>query len=200
MALTGYGLVARIAELGLDYRTQTSAGVDRSTGVGRVYRRRGNGGHLRNGSPPRHGLMLPRKERSNTPRAGGRIEMENREIRAALDRHWAASDANDFEAEHQLYHEDAVLEYPQSGERIRGRHNIQASRFAQPNKKRFTVRRILGAADLWITELVLTYDGQPTYTVSIMEFRDGRVVRETQYFGDPFEPGPSRVQWVERMH
>jgi ketosteroid isomerase-like protein len=78
--------------------------------------------------------------------------MEDRDIRAALDRHWAASDANDFEAEHQIYQEDAVLEYPQSGERIRGRHNIQASRFAQPNKKRFTVRRILGAADLWITE------------------------------------------------
>jgi ketosteroid isomerase-like protein len=69
--------------------------------------------------------------------------MEDREVRAALDRHWAASDANDFEAEHQIYQEDAVLEYPQSGERIRGRHNIQASRFAQPNKKRFTVRRII---------------------------------------------------------
>ena len=50
--------------------------------------------------------------------------MDDREIRAALDRHWAASDANDFEAEHRIYREDAVLEYPQSGERIRGRHNI----------------------------------------------------------------------------
>ena len=55
--------------------------------------------------------------------------MEDREIRAALDRDWAASDANDFEAEHQIYREDAVLEYPQSGERIRVRRNIQASRF-----------------------------------------------------------------------
>ena len=73
---------------------------------------------------------------------------EDQNIRAALDRHWAASDANDFEAEHEIYHDDAVLEYPQSGERIRGRDNIQASRFAQPNKKRFLVRRILGAADL----------------------------------------------------
>jgi uncharacterized protein GlcG (DUF336 family) len=121
-------------------------------------------------------------------------------IRAALSEHWAASDANDFSTEHQIYREDAILEYPQSGERIRGRHNIQASRFAQPNTKRFTVRRILGAANLWITELVLTYDAKPYYTVSIMEFRDGKVVRETQYFGDPFEPGPSRAQWVERMH
>ena len=80
--------------------------------------------------------------------------MEDHDIRAALDRHWAASDANDFEAEHQIYREDAVLEYPQSGERIRGRRNIQASRFAQPSRKRFTVRRILGAADLWVTEFV----------------------------------------------
>jgi hypothetical protein len=124
---------------------------------------------------------------------------EDGKIRAALDRHWAASDANDFETEHEIYRDDAVLEYPQSGERIRGRRNIQASRFAQPNKKRFTVQRILGAGDLWVTELVLTYDSAPTYTVSVMEFSDGKVARETQYFGDPFAPGPSRAQWVERM-
>ena len=120
-------------------------------------------------------------------------------IRAALERHWAASDANDFNNEHQIYREDAVLEYPQSGERIRGRDGIQASRMAQPNKKRFSVRRIIGAADLWVTEFILTYDGQPSYTVSIMEFSDGQVIRETQYFGDPFQPGPSRSQWVERI-
>ena len=125
--------------------------------------------------------------------------MQDREIRVALDRHWAASDASDFEEEHQIYREDAVLEYPQSGERIRGRRGIQSSRAAQPNRKRFTVRRITGAGNLWVTEYVLTYDGQPSYTVSIMEFLDGKVAHETQYFGDPFEPGPSRAQWVERM-
>ena len=125
--------------------------------------------------------------------------MEDGQIRAALDRHWTASDANDFEVEHQIYREDAVLEYPQSGERIRGRLKIQSSRAAQPNRKRFAVRRIIGVGDLWVTEFVLTYDGRPSYTVSIMEFLDGKVARETQYFGDPFEPGPSRAQWVERM-
>ncbi|MBV8663345.1 MAG: nuclear transport factor 2 family protein [Hyphomicrobiales bacterium] len=121
------------------------------------------------------------------------------DIRAALDAHWAASDANDFEAEHAIYREDALLEYPQSGERIRGRRNIQASRFAQPNAKRFEVRRIVGAGDLWVTEFILMYDGRPSYTVSVMEFLDGKVARETQYFAVPFEPGPSRAQWVERM-
>ncbi len=125
--------------------------------------------------------------------------MDDKEIRAALDRHWAASDASDFETEHDIYRDDAVLEYPQSGERIRGRRNIQASREAQPNRKRFTVRRIVGSGDLWVTEFVLSYDGKPSYTVSVMEFRDGKVARETQYFADPFEPGPSRAQWVERM-
>src|SRR5436309_9508001 len=128
-----------------------------------------------------------------------KIEMVDREIRPALNRHWAASDANDFAVEHQIYREDAVLEYPQSGERIRGRGKIQSSRAAQPNQKRFTVRRITGAGDLWVTELVLTYDGRPSYTVSIMEFLDGKVARETQFFGDPFEPGSSRAQWVELM-
>ena len=125
--------------------------------------------------------------------------MDEQDIRAALDRHWAASDANDFETEHQIYRDDAVLDYPQSGERIRGRKNIQSSRAAQPNRKRFTVRRIIGSGDLWVTEFILAYDGRPSYTVSIMEFADGKVAHETQYFADPFAPGPSRAQWVERM-
>ena len=125
--------------------------------------------------------------------------MDETNIRDALNRHWAASDANDFEVEHDIYHDDAVLEYPQSGERIRGRHNIQASRTAQPSDKRFTLRRIVGKGDLWVSEFIIAYDGQPSYSVSVMEFLDGKVARETQYFGDPFEPGPSRAQWVERM-
>jgi hypothetical protein len=125
--------------------------------------------------------------------------MQESEIREALNRHWAASDANDFDVEHAIYRDDAVLEYPQSGERIRGRRNIQASRVAQPNAKRFTVRRIVGVGDLWVSEFTLSYDGRPSYTVSVMEFQDGKVARETQYFADPFEPGPSRAQWVERM-
>src|ERR1700739_3803049 len=103
-------------------------------------------------------------------------------IRAALDQHWAASDANEFETEHRIYHEDAVLEYPQSGERTRGRSNIQNQRARQPSKKRFSIRRIIGTGALWVTEFILTYDGKPSYTVSIMEFKGDKVARETQYF------------------
>jgi hypothetical protein len=67
----------------------------------------------------------------------------------------------------------------------------------QPSDKRFAVQRIIGAGDLWVTEFVLSYDGAPSYTVSIMEFSDGKVARETQYFADPFKPGPSRAHLVQ---
>ncbi|MGP0072453.1 MAG: nuclear transport factor 2 family protein [Bryobacteraceae bacterium] len=125
--------------------------------------------------------------------------MQDEQIREALDQHWAASDANDFETEHLIYQEDAVLEYPQSGELTRGRRNIRNQRASQPSKKRFSVRRIIGSGDLWVTEFILTYDGKPSYTVSIMEFRDDKVARETQYFADPFVAPAWRSQWVERM-
>ncbi len=92
-----------------------------------------------------------------------------------------------------------MLEYPQSGERIRGRRNIQITRTKQPSKKRFVVRRIIGCGDLWVTEYILTYDAKPSYTVSIMEFRGEKVARETQFFADPFEAAAWRAQWVERI-
>jgi ketosteroid isomerase-like protein len=123
----------------------------------------------------------------------------DQEIRAALDQHWASSDANDFETEHRIYLEDAVLDYPQSGERTRGRSNIQKQRSIQPSKKQFSIRRIIGSGDLWVTEYILTYDGKPSYTVSIMEFRGDKVAHETQYFADPFVAPAFRAQLVERM-
>jgi ketosteroid isomerase-like protein len=125
--------------------------------------------------------------------------VQEKQIRAALDQHWAASDANDFETEHRIYLDDAVLEYPQSGELTRGRSNIQGQRASQPSNKRFSIRRIVGSGELWVTEFILTYDGKPSYTVSIMEFKGDKVSRETQYFADPFVAPAFRAKWVERM-
>ena len=131
--------------------------------------------------------------------AGGAV-MYDREIRAALERHWEASRAGDQDAEHEIYDDDAVVEYPQSGERVRGRHNVQALRSQHPARPSgFVVRRIVGGGELWVTEYVIAYDGRPINTVSIMEFQAGKVVRETQYFAEPFEPPAWRAHWVERM-
>ena len=122
------------------------------------------------------------------------------QIRALVKSHWAASANGDLEAEHAIYRDDAICEYPQSGERIMGRRNIQALRGHHPAKPSgFKVRRILGVGNLWITEYVIIYEGEPSQTVSIMEFQDDQVVRETQYFSTPFEAPDWRKQWVERM-
>jgi hypothetical protein len=125
---------------------------------------------------------------------------EDEQIREALEAHWHASAAGDVNAEHDIYADDAICDYPQSGERILGRSNLQALRSHHPGKPSgFNVRRILGGENLWITEYTITYQGRPTYTVSIMEFRNSKVVHETQYFADPFEAPDWRRQWVQRI-
>ena len=125
--------------------------------------------------------------------------MDDEKIRAALNRHWAASDASDYEVEHEIYQEDVVLEYPQSGERIHGRRNIQASRAEHPASRRFEIHRVFGSGAIWVTEYVLAYDDRPYHTVSVMEFSDGKVIRETQYFAEPFPAPAWRSRWVENV-
>jgi len=124
--------------------------------------------------------------------------MEDEQILAALNKHWQASAAGDINAEHDIYDDDVICDYPQSGERIFGRSNLQALRGHHPGKPSgFRVRRILGKGDIWITEYTINYQEKPAYTVSIMEFREGKVIHETQYFADSFEAPAWRSQWVE---
>jgi SnoaL-like protein len=132
-----------------------------------------------------------------TPQVG--LSSQEQKIRAALDAHWQASAVGDVEAEHDIYHDDSICDYPQSGERILGRRNLQALRSHHPGKPAgFRVKRIVGSGDLWVSEYTITYQGKPAYTVSIMEFRDGKVFHETQYFADPFAAPDWRKQWVQQ--
>ena len=117
--------------------------------------------------------------------------------RARIREHWEASERGDVEAEHAIYAADAVLDYPQSGERFRGRSRIQAQRGGHPAERHFALRRILGGGELWVSECVITYDGVPTHSVSVMELADGLVVHETQYFADPFPASPARAALAE---
>jgi hypothetical protein len=119
------------------------------------------------------------------------------DIRARVQEHWDASERGDVDAEHAIYAEDAILDYPQSGERFRGRAKIQAQRGGHPAERHFTVRRILGGGGLWVSECVITYDGVPTYSVSVMEITAGLVTHETQYFADPFDAPAARAALAE---
>lgn len=119
--------------------------------------------------------------------------------RTAIEQHWRASEDGDIEAEHALYAADAILDYPQSGERFQGRTTIAAQRGRHPAKRTFTVQRISGHGNLWVSECIITYDGTPTSSVSIMEFSDELVVHETQYFVNSFKAPAWRAALAEPM-
>jgi hypothetical protein len=121
------------------------------------------------------------------------------EKRQAIEQHWAASEAGDVELEHRLYAEDAILDYPQSGERFVGRSTIAEQRTGNPAERHFTLRRVLGSGSLWVSECVISYDGVPTISISIMEFSDALVRHETQYFADPFEAPAARARLAQRI-
>ena len=117
--------------------------------------------------------------------------------RAGIEQHWEASERGDNDTEHAIYAADAILDYPQSGERFRGRSRIQAQRGGHPAERHFTVLRILGGGDLWVSQCIITYDGVPSYSVSVMEFTGDLVTHETQYFADPFPAPSSRAALAE---
>ena len=121
------------------------------------------------------------------------------DIRARIEEHWLASESGDVDTEHAIYAEDGILDYPQSGERFRGRATIQAQRGGHPADRHFAIGRISGSGEFWVSECVITYDGVPTRTVSIMEFANGFVAHETQYFADPFPAAPSRAALAEHI-
>ena len=123
----------------------------------------------------------------------GTIDREA-DFRARLVGHWEASERGDIDAEHAIYAADAILDYPQSGERFSGRSKIQAQRGGHPAERHFTIRQIQGGGDLWVSEVVITYDGVPTCSVSVMEITDGFVAHETQYFADRSQRRPGALR------
>ena len=97
----------------------------------------------------------------------------------------------------EIYADDAVVEWPQGGERVRGKTNIIGFRSTYPARQHFELHRTTGCDYLWVNEYTIRYDDRPVMVVGIMEFRDDKVVRERIYFGDPWEPPAWRAHLVE---
>ncbi len=135
---------------------------------------------------------------TQTPKRTRSSMTTDEEIRDILIRHWA--DPGGQALVEQIYHEDVVLEFPQGNERIVGLANVRAMRGTYPASVTMTARRVRGSGALWFAEMVLTYDGgEPQHGVTILDFRDGRVVRETIFVGEPWAAPAWRAQWVEPM-
>jgi SnoaL-like protein len=124
--------------------------------------------------------------------------MERSAAFSMIREHFAAA-GTDEERVSADYVEDAILDFPQGGERIRGRGRIRAFRSAYPARVRLTPRRIVGSGDIWVIESTIAYDEIPHFSVAIWELRDGKVAHETVYVSDGWEPPASRAEWVEPM-
>jgi hypothetical protein len=103
------------------------------------------------------------------------------------------------EEEYELRDPDYVMDMPQSGERIRGRENMRSMQETYPNPPSIELRRVVGAGDVWTVEMQSDYDGRTYHVVMIVEFRGGKILRETRYYADPFDPPAWRAQWVEPL-
>ena len=126
--------------------------------------------------------------------------MTQDENRVTLERTIAASFAGDVDGSTAAMADDAVVEWPQSGERIVGKQACSLVYKNYPGgSPSYALRRISGSGDLFVVEAVGQYGSDTTYLTSIIEFRDGQIVRQTDYFASPFEAPAWRSQWVERM-
>jgi ketosteroid isomerase-like protein len=124
--------------------------------------------------------------------------MDEAAARALIEDHYAAAGKDEAHVG-RIYAEDAILDFPQGGERIRGRANIVAFRSVYPARVGIAPRRITGSGDVWVIESTITYDGDPHPLVSIWEFRDSKLAHETSYVTDRWDPPAWRAQWVEPM-
>ncbi|WP_136709802.1 nuclear transport factor 2 family protein [Agromyces sp. H66] len=112
----------------------------------------------------------------------------------------ATLNAGNVDGMDAVFHEDAVMEWPQSGERIVGGDNRRGVYHAFPRLPKITPRRLTGEGDLWVAEADLDYgDGAVYQTVFIFELRDGKIAKETAYWTQPFPAPDWRARWVERM-
>jgi len=121
--------------------------------------------------------------------------MDAETVRAMLLRNLTRA-ADDPIGSHDMYDDDAVLEFPQSGERFEGVANIREWRSRYPGSVTYDIHRIRGADDIWVAEMTVSYDGgQPRYGVDVLEVRNAKIGRETIYVGEPFNAPEWRAQW-----
>lgn len=126
--------------------------------------------------------------------------MSHHDNRAILERTLAAMYAGDVDGAVEAMADDAVVDWPQSGERIVGKESCSLVFKNYPGgSPNYELRRISGGGDLFVIEAIGQYGPDKFYVTSIIEFRDGKIARQTDYFASPFEAPAWRAQWVERM-
>ena len=123
--------------------------------------------------------------------------MQEHEVRELVERFFEVMDPA---VEYEARHEDFTVEFPQSGERLDREGLRKLQEHFPGGAPEIRLRRLTGGGDLWTTEAVIRYaDGKVFHGVNIHEFRDGKIWKETRYYGEPFEPPAWRAEWTERI-
>jgi hypothetical protein len=121
--------------------------------------------------------------------------MDDAALLDALQRHWEFG-GTDQDVTHEIYHDDAVLEFPQSGERFEGVKNFKEWREQYPANLKFHIRQITHRDDLVVAENLISYDGAPwQFSVSLMQFKGDKVAHERIYIMEPWEAAEWRAPW-----
>lgn len=125
--------------------------------------------------------------------------MDRDENRRTVERFWARMAANDFRAAGDLLHDDFVLDWPQSGERIRGRDNFVAvnANYPAAGRWRIELQRLVADEAAVATEVTVSDGVQSDRAITFSELRDGRIARQTEYWLGGVEAAPWRARWVE---
>ena len=116
-----------------------------------------------------------------------------------LENFWETMKTNDFYAVAELLHDDFVLEWPQSGERIRGRENFAAINTYYPaeGKWLFTVNQIVSDGDLVVTDVTVTDGSRTDRVITFSTVKHGKILKQVEFWPEPFEAPEWRAQWVE---
>jgi ketosteroid isomerase-like protein len=125
-------------------------------------------------------------------------EMNNKRV---VEEFWSVMSTNDFHAAAALLHDEFTLDWPQSGERIRGRDHFAAINTAYPSKGRwcFTIDRILAEGDLVVTDVAVSDGSRQDRAITFSTIRDGRILSQVEYWPESFAPPQWRAKLVERI-
>ena len=101
----------------------------------------------------------------------------------------------------ELFRDDAIMDWPQSGERVVGAENRRGIYNAFPSLPNITPRRMISDGEIVVAEAELDYGSGSKYmTVFVFEFKDGKIAKETAYWSEPFEAPKWRSKWVEKSN
>ena len=114
---------------------------------------------------------------------------------------WTAMQSNDFKSAGEWLHDDYVLEWPQSGERIRGRTNFVAinEKYPAHGRWKFRIHRMVAEGNQVVTDVGVTDGVINARVITFSTVRDEKIVHQTEFWPDPFEAPAWRAEWVEKM-